>query len=206
MKFFAFDAQSYASQGNAILGIRDSGKSYTAIGIAEKLYDAGVPFVAFDPIGRWRFMRVPGHGHGYPIVVAGGVAGDLPLTVESKKTFRVAVKRHARATTMLGKRHTPETRAKMSETHSGEKNHKWKGGITPALRRARQHAKYQQWRKLVFSRDGYRCQHCGATQKLHAHHIKPFRDNPSLRLSVDNGLTLCQPCHKRVHGGGTRGR
>lgn len=83
METFTFDAQSYASQGNAILGIRDSGKSYTAIGIAEKLYDAGVPFVAFDPIGRWRFMRVPGHGHGYPIVVAGGVAGDLPLTVES---------------------------------------------------------------------------------------------------------------------------
>lgn len=77
------DAQSYASQGNAILGIRDSGKSYTAIEIAETLYDAGVPFVAFDPIGRWRFMRVPGHGKGYPVVVAGGVGGDLPLTVES---------------------------------------------------------------------------------------------------------------------------
>jgi hypothetical protein len=78
-----FDAQTVASQGNAILGIRDSGKSYTAVAIAERLYDAGIPFVAFDPIGRWRFIRVPGHGHGYPVVVAGGAAGDLPLTVES---------------------------------------------------------------------------------------------------------------------------
>lgn len=81
--FPGFDAQTVASQGNAILGIRDSGKSYTAIAVAERLYDAGIPFVAFDPIGRWRFLRVPGKGPGYRVVVAGGAAGDLPLTVES---------------------------------------------------------------------------------------------------------------------------
>src|SRR5438552_2160628 len=78
-----FDEQSVASQGNAILGIRDSGKSYTAIKIAELFYDAGIPWVAFDPSGRWRFIRVPGHGVGYPVVVAGGMAADLPLTVET---------------------------------------------------------------------------------------------------------------------------
>lgn len=81
--FPGFDAQTVASQGNAILGIRDSGKSYTAVALAERMYDAGIPFVAFDPIGRWRFIRVPGDGKGYPVVVAGGAAGDLPLTVES---------------------------------------------------------------------------------------------------------------------------
>lgn len=77
-----FDAQTAGSQGNAILGIRDSGKSYTAIEIAERFFDAGVPWVALDPSGRWRFIRVPGHGKGYPVVVSGGQAGDLPLTVE----------------------------------------------------------------------------------------------------------------------------
>lgn len=87
-----FDAQTIASQGNAILGIRDSGKSYTAVAIAERFFDAGIPFVAFDPIGRWRFLRVPGHGGGYPVVVAGGTAGDLPLTVESApKIVRAAM-------------------------------------------------------------------------------------------------------------------
>lgn len=78
-----FDPQTVASQGNAILGIRDSGKSYTAIKMAEMLFDAGIPFVAFDPIGRWRFLRVPGLGDGYPVVVAGGMAADLPLSPES---------------------------------------------------------------------------------------------------------------------------
>jgi hypothetical protein len=75
------DPGAIGSQGNAILGIRDSGKTYTATVLAEKLFESGIPFIAFDPIGVWRFLRVPGKGKGYPIVVAGGQEGDLPLTV-----------------------------------------------------------------------------------------------------------------------------
>ncbi len=78
----SIDAVEYASQGNAILGIRDSGKTYTATGLAEQVFDAGIPFFAFDPIGVWRWLRVPGAGRGYPVVVAGGKAGDLPLSVD----------------------------------------------------------------------------------------------------------------------------
>jgi uncharacterized protein len=78
-----FDAAAYGSQGSAILGIRDSGKTYTAMLLAERLFDAGIPFIAFDAIGVWRFIRVPGAGRGYPVVVAGGQDGDLPLTVAS---------------------------------------------------------------------------------------------------------------------------
>jgi len=87
MKFplgpLTIDAVEFASQGNAILGIRDSGKTYTATLLAERLFDAGIPFFAFDPIGVWRYLRVPGAGRGYPVVVAGGKAPDLPLTVET---------------------------------------------------------------------------------------------------------------------------
>jgi hypothetical protein len=36
---------------NAILGIRDSGKTYTATEAAEELYDAGVPFIAWTLSG-----------------------------------------------------------------------------------------------------------------------------------------------------------
>jgi hypothetical protein len=77
------DAVDFASQGNAILGIRDSGKSYTATWLAEQLLDAGIPFVAFDPIGVWRNLQFGKNGHaGYPVVVAGD-GGDLPLTAET---------------------------------------------------------------------------------------------------------------------------
>lgn len=75
----SIDSIEYASQGNAILGIRKSGKSYTATYIAERLMDDGIPFVAFDPIGIWRNLKVGNKGAGYPVVVAGD-NGDLPLT------------------------------------------------------------------------------------------------------------------------------
>jgi hypothetical protein len=57
---FAVPLKEFATQGNAILGIRDSGKSYTATFLAERLLDYGIPFVAFDPIGVWRCLKVPG--------------------------------------------------------------------------------------------------------------------------------------------------
>ena len=76
-------ASDYAAQGNAILGIRESGKTYTATYLAEQLLDAGIPFIAFDPIGVWKYLRVPGKGQGYPVVVAGGRNGDLALSPES---------------------------------------------------------------------------------------------------------------------------
>jgi uncharacterized protein len=81
------DPIAYGSQGSAILGIRDSGKTYTGTELAERVFEAGIPFTAFDPIGVWRFLRVPGHGRGYPVVVAGGQAGDLPLTVASAPEY-----------------------------------------------------------------------------------------------------------------------
>lgn len=81
------DPTAYGSQGSAILGIRDSGKTYTGTELAERVFEAGIPFTAFDPIGVWRFLRVPGHGRGYPVVVAGGQAGDLPLTVASAPEY-----------------------------------------------------------------------------------------------------------------------
>lgn len=87
------DAVEYASRANAILGIRDSGKTYTATLIAEQLFEAGIPSFAFDPIGRWRFLKTPGKGRGFPFVVAGGVQPDLELTPESApKLIRAAMK------------------------------------------------------------------------------------------------------------------
>lgn len=79
----SIDPVDLGIQGNAVLGIKDSGKTYTATLFAERLFDAGIPFIAFDPIGIWRFLRVPGKGRGRPIVVAGGEDGDLPLTPAS---------------------------------------------------------------------------------------------------------------------------
>jgi 5-methylcytosine-specific restriction enzyme A len=62
-------------------------------------------------------------------------------------------------------------------------------------------------RHNCFERDNYTCQHCGDKNRkgrggqvvLNAHHIKQYHKAPALRLELSNLLTLCQPCHAKVH-------
>lgn len=59
---------------------------------------------------------------------------------------------------------------------------------------------YKAWRKSVFERDDYTCQACGVRgAKVNAHHKKQYAFYPELRYDIDNGVTLCVPCHKEVH-------
>ena len=57
--------------------------------------------------------------------------------------------------------------------------------------------RYQNWRNSVFERDKYECKHCGSKEKLNAHHIEPYLKCVEKRYDIDNGLTLCLPCHCR---------
>lgn len=86
---------------------------------------------------------------------------------------------------------------KRSEALKGAKSYLWKGGITPINSQIRNSKEYRDWRIAVFTRDNYTCQECdsrGVT--LHADHIKPFAYYPELRLVIENGRTLCVPCHR----------
>lgn len=90
-----FDAQQYAINGTGILGIKKSGKSWLAKGIAEQMLIAGIPIIVFDAIGVWRHLKraVGSGGRGFPIVVAGGEEPDLPLTVaNAKEIVRAAIR------------------------------------------------------------------------------------------------------------------
>lgn len=81
----------------------------------------------------------------------------------------------------------------------GEGGPNWRGGIAATTRRQRSAEGYRRWRQAVLTRDGHRCRHCAATERLHAHHLLPFSRYRLLRHTVSNGLTLCHDCHMSLH-------
>ena len=75
----------------------------------------------------------------------------------------------------------------------------WQGGITNRNKLLRNRKEQKDWRKAIFERDNFTCQACGVRGvELHADHIKPFALFPELRLDLNNGRTLCVPCHKKT--------
>jgi hypothetical protein len=83
-------------------------------------------------------------------------------------------------------------------------------GNKSLAQRIRSSLKYKQWRSDVFQRDGWTCQTCGALGcKLEAHHKKKLsqilKDNNIKTIEeamnckelwdINNGVTLCKPCH-----------
>lgn len=82
----------------------------------------------------------------------------------------------------------------------GVNNPNWKGGVGNENKLFRRSDEYKEWRSLVFKRDNFTCQDCKQVGGvLHAHHIKSYKDYPNLRIDVNNGLTLCYECHKKIH-------
>ena len=84
------------------------------------------------------------------------------------------------------------------------KNHwNWKGG-KPKQRSSENlsyedYRKYKDWQKAIFKRDRWTCQICGKQGgEIHADHIKQWILFPRLRYNIDNGRTLCVPCHRKT--------
>lgn len=119
----------------------------------------------------------------------------------------------------FGKHHTEETKKLLSDTNvgvsAGKKNPmygvhlsgplhwNWQGGITPIITAVRNSQAYKNWREQVFKRDDYTCRICNVRGgDIHAHHIYPVRDtkNSLLIYAIDNGITLCEGCHKETFG------
>lgn len=123
-----------------------------------------------------------------------------------------------------GKRHSRETRKKMSELskkdgrlpwgkdnepymkgRNGENHHSFKGGLTPERQSFYSSKEWVNVVKEVWERDNAVCQRCGKHHNetktrgsFHIHHIVTFQ-NRELRAKLDNLILLCDECHRWVH-------
>lgn len=82
-----------------------------------------------------------------------------------------------------------------------EKNPNWNYNKTDEERKNdRSYPEYKEWRKSIYKRDNYICQKCGEIAGiLNAHHLEGYANNKELRTTLENGITLCESCHKDFH-------
>lgn len=112
-----------------------------------------------------------------------------------------------------GRKHSLETRIKISKSHRGEKSYSWKGGVSKVSRTIRRSFEYRQWRSDVFTRDDFTCQDCGMRGVyIEAHHVKMFSiilEEYNIKTmedalcceelwNINNGSTLCRKCHDKT--------
>jgi len=80
----------------------------------------------------------------------------------------------------------------------GQKPWNWNGGHS-------KNRKYQQkeWFDLIkkcYKRDNYTCQICNKKGgQLNAHHMVFWSENPEKAFDINNLITLCIPCHMKIH-------
>jgi hypothetical protein len=111
----------------------------------------------------------------------------LRWTEESKRKQAEISRRYA-----LAKGGVPNAVKFTKGSTAGEKNHRWRGGITPEIVKLRNSEEAIAWRDAIFKRDNYTCQICGKRGgTLTAHHIYPWSKHPELRFDLINGITVC---------------
>lgn len=96
----------------------------------------------------------------------------------------------------------------------GERHRLWNGGIAKLNKSIRQMNENRKWMDAVKARDG-KCSRCGAVERLESHHVVGLaalmkqcgvrsrddaRRHAAVLWSLDNGVTLCEPCHYVEHG------
>lgn len=84
----------------------------------------------------------------------------------------------------------------------GPNSPRWRHDLSDEERENRRDdVSQRRWREQIYARDGYTCQKCGDSKggNLNAHHIIPHCADKTVAWRLDNGITLCAPCHKIFH-------
>lgn len=81
---------------------------------------------------------------------------------------------------------------------SGEKSNFWKGGVSTDRQNIGRWTRDQS--KNIHKQNNYQCIICKSHKKLVTHHIDPVFNNLEKAYDVTNLTTLCDICHKIIHG------
>lgn len=96
----------------------------------------------------------------------------------------------------------------------GEAHYAWNGGSSRLNTSIRQMTENRRWIDAVKARDGC-CTRCSSTETLESHHLVELavlierlgiksrddaRTHAAVLWDLENGATLCQPCHYQEHG------
>lgn len=84
----------------------------------------------------------------------------------------------------------------------GDKSPLWNPNLTNDDReKGRKIEGYNDFIKNVYQRDDYTCQYCNKKSNgdIVAHHLNGYSWDKENRTNVDNGVTLCECCHKKFH-------
>ncbi len=84
--------------------------------------------------------------------------------------------------------------------NAGEDNPMYIDGKCYERDSERRQYQHRRWSQAVLRRDDYTCQCCGERGgRLHAHHLYDFDTYPDKRTDLDNGVCLCEDCHRAFH-------
>lgn len=116
------------------------------------------------------------------------------IAIATKKSLKLlSSSQRNKMRSWRGRKHTEETRRKMSASVMGKNNHQWRGGSSfiPYSFIFNSELKEQ-----IRKRDNYACKNCRLKQqkrKFPIHHINYNKQNSN----PDNLITLCQSCHNK---------
>lgn len=111
-----------------------------------------------------------------------------------------SIQRNLKVGQLLPKKSWGALKGRPAPWHRGANNPNWKGGRGQERHTAMGRVEYKIWRATVFKRDGYACVACGAKHPLEANHIRRWSEHAELRYDPDNGVTMCEDCHKSIYG------
>ena len=116
-----------------------------------------------------------------------------PRTIEVKEKIRKATLGKKKKITIANPSWFPKGYIGSNRFKKGQKS--WNEG--KFLTDSRMGNKYKEWRKKILEKDGNKCIKCGSIEKLHCHHLIPWKVDQQKRFDVENGIVLCNSCHSK---------